>query len=130
MVTYLSSKGCLKTSKTLLENSSISSRNKIPLLAILTLPGLAFAPPPIIAILLDVWCGLTNGLLFISLPLSLISPATEWIFVVSSASFYVIGGRIEGIRLAIIVLPLPGLPIIIKLCIPLAATSAARRAAN
>ena len=28
----------------------------------LTLPGLAFVPPPITAILLDVWWGLTNGL--------------------------------------------------------------------
>ena len=60
-------------------NSSISSRNRIPLLAMLTLPGLAFVPPPITAILLDVWWGLTNGLLFISLPLSLIRPATEWL---------------------------------------------------
>src|ERR1035438_5411058 len=54
------------------------------------------------------------------------SPATLWIWVVSRASAKVSGGRIPGKRLASIVLPEPGGPIISTLCAPAAATSSAR----
>ena len=52
-------------------------------------------------------------------------PATECILVVSKLSPSERGGRMEGRRLAIIDLPLPGAPTIIKLCPPAAATSSA-----
>ena len=55
-------------------------------------------------------------------------PATEWILDTSSASSGVIGGRMEGIRRAIIVLPEPGEPIISRLCPPATAISTALRA--
>ena len=53
-------------------------------------------------------------------------PATEWIWVVSKLSPKESGGKIDGNRLAIMDFPLPGGPIIIKLCPPAAATSKAR----
>lgn len=55
-------------------------------------------------------------------------PATEWIFVVSSALSSVIGGMIDGSRRASIVLPEPGEPIISTLWPPAAAISSARLA--
>ena len=56
------------------------------------------------------------------------TPATEWIFVVSSASSNVSGARMEGRRLASMVLPEPGGPIMRMLWEPAAATSSARLA--
>ena len=43
-----SSRGCLKTSKTCLGNSTISSKNKTPLCASVISPGFGLEPPPII----------------------------------------------------------------------------------
>jgi len=54
-----------------------------------------------------------------------IFPATEWILVVSSASFIVSGGRMLGTLLASMVFPLPGGPTRMILCPPAAATSMA-----
>ena len=55
----------------------------------------------------------------------LLYTSTECILVVSKLSPSERGGRMEGRRLAIIDLPLPGAPTIIKLCPPAAATSSA-----
>jgi len=56
------------------------------------------------------------------------TPATLWIFVVSSASSKVSGGRMVGMRLASMVLPEPGGPIINMLWPPAQAISMARLA--
>ena len=56
------------------------------------------------------------------------TPATLWILVVSSASSKVSGGRMVAMRLASMVLPEPGGPIISRLCPPAAAISMARLA--
>src|SRR3989344_879305 len=48
IVTFLSSKGCLKASKTCLGNSGNSSKNNTPRWAKETSPGLILLPPPII----------------------------------------------------------------------------------
>ena len=53
-------------------------------------------------------------------------PATEWIFVTSSASSKVISGMMVGIQRASMVLPVPGGPYSKMLCPPLTATSKAR----
>ena len=53
-------------------------------------------------------------------------PTTEWILVVSKASFKVIGGKIDGKRFANIVFPDPGGPIKMILCPPAAAISMQR----
>ncbi|OAD22577.1 hypothetical protein THIOM_001610 [Candidatus Thiomargarita nelsonii] len=52
--------------------------------------------------------------------------AIEAIVAVSRASLSVMAGKMPGNRLANIVLPVPGGPIINKLCPPAAATSRAR----
>ena len=72
-----------------------------------------------------VWCGARNGRWEINEDPRFSCPATECILVVSKLSPSERGGRMEGRRLAIIDLPLPGAPTIIKLCPPAAATSSA-----
>jgi hypothetical protein len=54
-----------------------------------------------------VWCGDRKGLQVISEAFLPILPATEWILVVSSASFSERGGNIVGIRFVSMVLPAP-----------------------
>ncbi len=61
------------------------------------------------------WCGLLKGRMEMSDVFLPSFPATEWICVVSRLSASDNGGRIEGRRLAIIDLPLPGGPMRIKL---------------
>ncbi len=86
------------------------------------------APPPSRPASETVWCGARKGRT-LSSPTPLGSaPATLWICVVSTASGKVSGGRIPGKRLASMVLPEPGGPIISTLCDPAAATSRARLA--
>src|SRR3712207_8248718 len=48
----------------ILGNSASSSKNNTPLLARLISPRDEFAPPPIIEILVVVWCGCLKGLVF------------------------------------------------------------------
>ena len=85
-------------------------------------------PPPTSATSEIVWCGARNGR-SASRPIPGGSrPQTEWMAVHSSDSSKVSGGRMPGSRLAIIVLPAPGGPIIRMLWPPAAATSSARRA--
>ena len=80
-----------------------------------TSPGRALLPPPVIATCETVWWGLRKGRCEIrDVPL-LSLPATECIWVVSRLSASDSGGRMLGSRFAIIDLPLPGLPIIIRL---------------
>ena len=125
MVMCRSSSGWRNTSSTPLLNSGNSSRNKIPLCARLISPGCGKLPPPTIATCEIVWCGSRNGRWVINEDPRCSFPATECILVVSKLSPNERGGRMDGSRLAIIDLPLPGAPIMIKLCPPAAATSKA-----
>ena len=125
IVILLSSNGCRSTSSTFLLNSGSSSRNKIPLCARLISPGWGKLPPPTIATCEIVWCGSRKGRWVIREELRFNFPATECILVVSRLSPNERGGRMEGRRLAIIDFPLPGAPIMMRLCPPAAATSSA-----
>ena len=98
-----------------------------PLWARLISPGPARRPPPTMAAIEAVWCGSRKGRVR-SMPPWSISPASEWIIEVSSASAAVSCGRMPGRRAAIIDLPEPGLPTIIRWCRPAAAISSARLA--
>ena len=126
MVTQRSSSGCRITSSTCRLNSGSSSRNSTPLCASEISPGCGCVPPPTRATSEMVWCGERNGRTAIKEAYRLILPATECILVVSSASFKVSGGRMEGNRLANIVLPEPGGPMRMTLWPPAAAISSAR----
>src|SRR5213594_3627917 len=128
MVTTPSSIGWRSTSSTFLRNSGSSSRNSTPPWARLTSPGRGYEPPPINPASEIVWCGARNGRRATSDSPTGSTPATEWIFVVSSASSRLIFGRMVGSRRASIVFPDPGGPIIRMLCPPAAATSSARLA--
>jgi len=83
-------------------------------------------PPPTSAAAEDEWCGVRTGRTAISDWPGASSPRAEYTRVVSSDSAGVSGGRIVGIRLASIVLPDPGGPIINRLWCPAAATVSAR----
>src|SRR5437667_277751 len=76
----------------------------------LTSPGRGYEPPPISPASEIVWCGARNGRRATSDSPSGSTPATEWIFVVSSASSRLIFGRMVGSRRASIVFPDPGGP--------------------
>ena len=130
MVTLPSSKGCRITSSTLRGNSGSSSRNKTPLCESETSPGRGMMPPPISPASEIVWCGERNGRTLTSPAAASSTPATLWILVVSSASSKVSGGRMPETRLASMVLPEPGGPIIRMLCPPAQAISSARLAVN
>ena len=126
MVILRSSSGCRSTSRVVLLNSGNSSANKTPLCAKEISPGWGVAPPPTRATSEMVWCGARNGRCEMSdIPLPNL-PAMLCICVVSRLSPNDSGGKIEGRRLAIIDLPEPGGPTIIRLCEPAAATSIAR----
>src|SRR5213592_504294 len=107
IVTTPSSIGWRSTSSTFLRNSGSSSRNSTPPWARLTSPGRGYEPPPISPASEIVWCGARNGRRATSDSPTGSTPATEWIFVVSSASSRLICGRMVGSRRASIVLPLP-----------------------
>jgi hypothetical protein len=128
IVTMPSSSGCRSTSSTLRGNSGSSSRNSSPLCASETSPGRGIMPPPISPASEMVWCGERNGRCVTSPCSASSTPATEWILVVSSASSKLSGARIDGSRLASMVFPEPGGPIIRMLWPPAAATSSARLA--
>src|SRR5438094_4437884 len=128
MHTVPSSSGWRITSSTLRGNSGSSSKKSTPLWASDTSPGRGITPPPISPASEMVWCGARNGRAPTRPEGESSTPATLWILVVSSASSKVKGGRIEGMRLASMVLPEPGGPIIKMLCPPAEATSSARLA--
>src|SRR2546427_510880 len=96
IVTTPSSIGWRNTSSTFLRNSGNSSRNNTPPCARLTSPGRGYEPPPIRPASEIVWCGARNGRRATSDSPSGRVPATGWVFVVSSASSRLIGGRIVG----------------------------------
>src|SRR3712207_442694 len=96
----------------ILGNSASSSKNNTPLLARLISPRDEFAPPPIIEILVVVWCGCLKGLVFTKPPLVFNLPAAEYILLISKDSLSFGLGSIFFIALAIIVLPVPGGPTI------------------
>ena len=80
-------------------------------------------PPPIRPASEMVWCGERNGRWCSSPQPAGSTPAMLWILVVSMASSKVSGGRMPASRLASMLLPEPGGPIIRTLCEPAAATS-------
>jgi len=129
-VTIPSSNGWRNTSSTFRRNSGSSSRNRTPPCARLTSPGRGDDPPPIRPASLTVWCGARKGRTVHSDWPGARRPATLWIRVVSSASSSVIDGRMVGRRLASMVFPAPGGPIMRMLWAPAAATSRARLAAD
>jgi len=126
MVTLRSSSGWRITSRTLRLNSGNSSKNNTPLWASDISPGCGLLPPPTKATSEIVWWGDLNGLTVTKASAVESFPATEWIFVVSSDSYKLKGGKIDGSLLARIVFPAPGGPIKITLCPPAAAISKAR----
>ena len=130
MVTWPSSSGWRITSSTLRGNSGSSSRNSTPLCESETSPGRGMIPPPISPASEIVWCGARNGRVLTNPAAASSTPATLWILVVSSASSNVSGGNTPETRLASMVLPEPGGPIIRMLCPPAQAISKARLAVN
>src|SRR5512145_3044096 len=77
IVTFSSSTGSRSAWSRLFLNSGASSRNKTPLCASETSPGLGTAPPPITPSLLAVWCGIRKGGWVIKPALGGNSPAAE-----------------------------------------------------
>ena len=126
MVIFRSSSGWRKTSSVDLLNSGSSSRKRTPLWARLISPGCGLVPPPTSATCEMVWCGDRKGRCEMRLVSRLSFPAMLCICVVSRLSASDRGGKIPGRRLAIIDFPLPGGPIMMRLCPPAAATSKAR----
>ena len=126
MVISRSSRGWRMVSRAERLNSGNSSRKRTPLCARLISPGWSEAPPPMRATSEMVWWGLRKGRWWRSEMLRPSLPATECTFVVSRLSLSVKSGRMEGSRLAIILLPQPGLPMRMMLWPPAAATSKAR----
>ena len=125
MVITPSSSGCLSVSSVLRSNSGSSSRNNTPLCASDISPGRGILPPPIRPTAEAVCDTLLNGrTVTIGFSRSSI-PAIECIPVVSILSSNVIGGRIDGIRFAIMLFPVPGGPMRSTLWKPAAATSRA-----
>ena len=127
-----SSKGWRRDSVTRRLNSGSSSKNKTPLLARETSPGIGILPPPAKAGADIVWCGARKGRVVMRETSFGKSPEIECTFVVSIDSSKVISGKMEGILFAIIDFPVPGGPINKMLCPPAAAirnTSAQRLAA-
>ncbi len=125
IVIVLSSKGCLRASKTLRGNSGISSRNKTPLCAKEISPGMELAPPPMIETLLAVWCGERKGLVKIT---SSGMPQREWSLVIEICSLGEGGGSRFAATFANKVLPAPGGPEKRILCRPAIAIVIARLA--
>ena len=116
IVTVPSSSGCRNTSSTFRGNSGSSSRNSSPLWARLTSPGRGIIPPPISHRIRDGMVRGSKGTMRHNPSSASRTPATECIFVVSSASSNRSGARIDGSRFASIVFPEPGGPIINTLC--------------
>ena len=83
-------------------------------------------PPPLMATEETVWCGERKGRRVTMGTAASVLPATEWISVASVISRRLMSGRMPGRRLASMLLPAPGGPIIRTLCPPAAATSSAR----
>ena len=128
MVMTPSSSGCRSDSIAGRVNCGSSSINSTPLCASEISPGRGVLPPPVNPAIEMEWCGDRNTRFFSSgTPLGR-KPAAEWILVVSTASSKLISGRIEGRRLASMLLPVPGGPISSTLCPPAAAISSARLA--
>ena len=104
MVTCRSSSGCRSDSRQDRLYSGSSSRKSTPLCDRLISPGLGLRPPPISAILLDVWCGDLRGRVVRTSAVS--SPAKLCSFVIAITSSLEGAGIIERIARAIIVLQL------------------------
>jgi len=86
MVTWPSSNGWRRTSKTRRLNSGSSSRNSTPRWARLTSPGRGMFPPPMSPASEIVWCGAQNGRVASSAWPDDSCPQMEWILVVAMAS--------------------------------------------
>lgn len=126
MVMRRSSSGWRSTSSVVLLNSGSSSAKSTPLCASDISPGWGLSPPPTSATSEMVWCGARNGRCAMSdVPRGSL-PATLCICVVSRLSARVRGGSMDGRRFAIMDLPLPGGPTMMRLWPPAAATSSAR----
>ena len=126
IVILWSSSGWRNTSNVCLLNSGNSSAKRTPLCAKDISPGCGLKPPPTSATSLIVWCGALNGRCDISDVPRCSLPATLCICVVSKLSESDRGGNIDGRRFAIIDLPEPGGPTMMRLWPPAAATSNAR----
>jgi len=121
------SSGSRDASKLLRSNSGNSSRNNTPLCASEISPGRGMPPPPMSAAPEAEWCGARNGRRIQCAGLKPLGPS-DCIAAASSASVSLSAGKMPGRRLASMVLPVPGGPVISTLCAPAAATSSARLA--
>ena len=128
MVMTPSSSGCRSDSMAGRLNCGSSSRNSTPLCASEISPGRGILPPPVSPTIEMEWCGERYTRVFSSGTPAGKNPAAEWILVVSTASSKLISGRMEGRRLASMLLPVPGGPISSTLWPPAAAISRARLA--
>ena len=122
IVTWPSSSGWRSASRLGRANSDSSSRNSTPRCASVASPGCGGLAPPTSPAAEIVWCGARNGRAR-TRPAAPRRPATDRIRVTSIASSGASGGRIDGSRRAIIVLPVPGGPCRNRLWPPAAATS-------
>ena len=109
IATMPSSSGWRSASSAARLNSDSSSRNSTPWCASVASPGCGTDPPPTRPAGEIVWCGARNGRWRTSSSPTW-RPATLWMRVTAIASSRVSGGRIEIIRRASIVLPVPGGP--------------------
>ena len=129
IATRPSSSGWRSASSAERANSDSSSRNSTPWWASVISPGNGTVPPPTRPGGEIVWCGARNGRVSTRPPPEC-RPAIEWMRVTSIASARVSGGRIDGTRRAIIVLPVPGGPCRNRLWPPAAATRIAGSSAS
>src|ERR1035441_3666945 len=112
MLSDPSSSGWRSISRTSRGNSGNSSRKRMPFCARLASPGRGMpAPPPIRPASEMVWWGERKGRSWRSPAPGPRVPAMLWTLVVSMASSKVSGGRMPARRLASMVLPEPGGPI-------------------
>ena len=123
MLIVCDSSGSRNPSMTSCLNSGNSSRKRMPVCARLISPGLQFLPPPKIAELVALWCGVRKGRRFKSVSVFSTTPV---IFAIAMLSARVGGGNSDAALLASILLPIPGGPDIKRLCFPASAIVSAR----
>lgn len=129
MVTWPSSRGCLRTSRAERLNSGSSSMKRTPLWARDISPGPGMLPPPSRPTSLMVWWGERKGRWKPRFSSDRVMPAADWMLRTSRNSSREGLGMMFGMRLAIMDLPDPGGPIIKRLWPPATATSTALRRA-
>ena len=122
------SSGSRSISSTRRSNSGNSSKNNTPWCANEISPGFGSEPPPTSAAALAEWCGFRNGRRVSRCRLLCWPGSRERSVHTLISSSSVSGGRIDGSRCASMDLPVPGGPIISRLCPPAAAISNAKRA--